>query len=72
LRDHESVAGAALLGLQDEIDASRSNGAADTVSFMADDGKDIICRDDPSSGCDYMREQRLATHFMQDLGKLRL
>src|SRR6202789_4699791 len=30
LRDHKSVTGAALLGLQDEIDASRSNGAADT------------------------------------------
>ena len=31
LRDHQSVAGAALLGLQDEIDAGMGDGGADAA-----------------------------------------
>ena len=70
LSDHQSVAGAALLGLQNEIDAGAGNGAADSVGFVADDGEDIIRRDDPGGRCDDMSEKRLAANFMQNLGKL--
>ena len=41
LRDHESMASAALLGLQDEIDARMGERGTDAVGFVADDGEDV-------------------------------
>ena len=52
LRDHQSVAGAALLGLQDEIDAGVRDGGADALGFVADDGEDVRWRDDVGGGGD--------------------
>ena len=72
LRDHQGVAGAALLGLQDEIDAGVCDGGADALGFVTDDGEDIAWRDDARGGRDDMSEQRLAADFMQHFGKLRL
>ena len=72
LCDHQRVAGAALLGLQDEINPGVGDGVADTAGFVTDDSEDIGGRDYMRSGGDYMREQRFAADFMQHFGKLRL
>ena len=42
----DGVAGAALLGLQDELDAGVLDGGADAVGFVADDAVDVVGRDD--------------------------
>ena len=66
------MAGAALLSLQDEVDAGVGDGGSDAAGFVADDGEDVR-RWDYARGCgDYMGQQRLAANFMQDFGKLRL
>ena len=41
LRDHQSVAGAALVGLQDEVDAGMGDDGADALGFVADDDEDV-------------------------------
>ena len=72
LRDHQSVAGAALLGLQNEIDAGVGDGGADAVGLVTDDGEDIAGRNHARGGGDDVRQQRLAADFMQNFRKLRL
>ena len=72
LRDHQSVASAALLSLQDEIDAGVGDGGPDTVGFVTDDGEDVVWRDDTRGGRNNVSEQWLAADFMQHFGKLRL
>ena len=56
LSDHEGVASAALLGLQDEIDAGLGECGTDAVGFVADDGEHIICRHDHRGCGDDMRQ----------------
>jgi len=58
------VAGAALLRLQDKIDAGVLCGGAHAVGFVADDGEDIGGRNDAHGGPDHVLEQRLSTNFM--------
>ena len=41
LRHHQSVASAALLGLEDEIDARIGHRGADAPSFVSDDGVEV-------------------------------
>jgi hypothetical protein len=65
---HEGVSGAALFGLQNEVDASGSDGGADTVGFMTDYDEDVRSGNDPGGGGDDVREERLASDFMQYLG----
>ena len=72
LRDHQSVAGAALLRLQDEIYAGGGDGGADAAGFVADDGEDVAGRNYARGGGDDVRQQGLAADFMQHFGKLRL
>src|SRR5271155_3033609 len=72
LRDHESVAGAALVGLQDEVDAGVLDDGADALGFVTDDGEDVAGRDNARGGSDDAGQQRLAANFMQNFSKLRL
>ena len=71
LRDHQSVAGAALFGLQDEIHAGRRERGADAIGFVADDGEHIARGNDLRGGGDDMRQQRLASDLMQHFRQLR-
>ena len=71
LSDHEGVSGAALFGLQNKIYAGGGDGGADAVGFVADDGEDIIRRDDTSGGGDDVRKQGLAANFVEDFWQLR-
>ena len=72
LRDHQSVSGAALIGLQDEIDARVSHDRADALGFVTDDDEDVRGRYDAAGGRDNSGQQRLAADLMQNLGQLRL
>src|SRR5580700_11756256 len=65
------MAGAALLGLQDEIYAGGSQGGTDPVGFVANDGVNVGWRHDAGSCSDDVGQQRLAADFMQHLGQLR-
>ena len=53
LRDHQSVSGAALIGLQDEVDARLSHDRADALSFVTDDDEDVRGRYDAAGRRDY-------------------
>ncbi len=64
--DHEGVTGAALFGLENEIYPGLSNGLADTVGFVSDDGKDVAGGDDFSGGSDHVSEQGFAADFMKN------
>ena len=64
----DSMTGAALLGLVDEVDAGCSNGGFDLVGLVTDDGEDAGGRDDLGCGGDDMSEQGFAADFMQDFG----
>jgi hypothetical protein len=48
----DGVAGAALLGLEDELDAGVFDGSFYTVGFVADDAEDVVSRDDLFCGGD--------------------
>src|SRR5260370_18637848 len=72
LRNHEGVAGAALLGLPDEVDAGVGEGVADAIGFVADDGKDVAGGNDVGGRGDNVGQQGVAANFLQDFRKLRL
>ncbi len=69
--DHQSMSGAALLGLQDEIDTGWGEGGADAAGLVTDDGEDVARGNDVGSGGDDMCQQRLSTNFMKHFRKLR-
>src|ERR1700733_3376287 len=62
------MAGAALLFLQDEVDSRCGDSLANAVGFMTDDGIYIRRRNHLRSRRDYVRQQRLPPHLMQDFG----
>ena len=66
----EGVAGAALLGLQDELDAGGGDGGADAVGFVADDAEDVVGGDDGFGGGDDVEEEGLAADLVEDFGAL--
>jgi hypothetical protein len=66
------VAGAALLGLEDELDACVGNGRADAVALVADDAVDLVRGDDGPGGGDDVQQQRAASDLVKDLGPLAL
>ena len=70
LRDHESVAGAALVGLQDEVDAGLSDDGADAFSFVTDDDEDVRWRYDAGGRRDHSGQQRLAADLVENFRKL--
>ncbi len=51
------VAGAALLGLQDEVDAGGGDGGSDALGFVADDAVDVVGGDDGFGGGDDVEEE---------------
>jgi hypothetical protein len=64
------VAGAALLGLEDELDASGGYGGADTVAFVADDAEDVVGGNYRLCGGDDVEEESSAADLVEDLGAL--
>src|SRR5690348_4510691 len=64
------MSGATLLALQDESDTGSGDGIAHALGFVADDGIDVAGRNYPGGGCDYVRQQGFAAHFMQYFGVL--
>jgi hypothetical protein len=64
----DGVAGAALLGLVDEMDAGGGDGRFHFFCLVADDGEDVFRGDDLGSGGDYVGQERLAADFMQHFG----
>ncbi len=66
------VAGAALLGLEDELDAGGGDGGSDAVGFVADDAVDVVGGDDGLGGGDDVEEEGAATDLVEDFGALAL
>ena len=64
------VAGAALLGLEDELDAGGGDGGADAVGFVADDAVDVISWDDGFCGGDDVEEKGAASDLVEYFGAL--
>ena len=64
------VAGAALLGLGDELDAGVGYGSADAVGFVADDAEDVVGGDGGFGGGDDVEEECAATDLVEDFGAL--
>jgi hypothetical protein len=62
------VAGAALLGLEDELDAGGGDGGSYAVGFVADDAVDVVRGDDLHCGGDDMAEEGLSTDLVENLG----
>jgi hypothetical protein len=69
--DHlQSVSGAALLGLQDELDAGVFDGGAHTVSLVADDAVDLIGWNESSGGGDDVEQEGPASDLVKNFGAL--
>ncbi len=68
LRNHQSVAGAALLCLQDEVDAGMGDGGADAFGFVTDDGEDVCGRHYAGGGGDDMASSGLPPTSCRTLG----
>ena len=66
--NHEGVSGAALLGLQDEVDAGMGNRFAHAISLMSDDGEDVSGGHDLGRCGDDVGENWLAADFVENLG----
>jgi hypothetical protein len=66
----DGVAGAALLGLEDELDAGVFDGSFYTVGFVADDAEDLVRRDDLLCGGDDVEEEGAASDLVEDFGAL--
>ena len=66
----EGVAGSALFGLEDKLNAGERDGCTYTVSLMADDAINVLGWHYRLRGVDYMQQQGLAADLMQDLGPL--
>src|ERR1700743_3154707 len=64
------VAGAALLGLEDELDTGVFDGGADAVGFVADDAEDVIGGDDVFGGGDDGEEEGAAADLVEYFGAL--
>jgi hypothetical protein len=64
----EGVAGAALLGLQDERYAGGGYGGADAFGFVADDAVDVVGGRDGLGGGDYVEKEGLAADLVEDFG----
>ena len=62
------VAGAALLGLEDELDASGGYGGADTVAFVADDAEDVVRGDGGAGGGDDVEQEGASADLVEDFG----
>src|SRR5438270_12418979 len=66
----DGVAGASLVGLEDELDAGRCDGGADAVSFVADDAVDVAGWDNGFRGGDDVEEESAAPDLVEDFGAL--
>jgi hypothetical protein len=66
------VAGAALLGLEDELDTGGGYCGFYTLGFVADDAVDVVGGDYGFCGCDDVEEESAATDFVEDFGALAL
>ena len=66
------VAGAALLGLEDELDAGMCDGGADAVGLVTDDAVDVVGGDNCFCGGDDVEEESTASDLMEDFGALTL
>jgi len=66
----DGVAGAALLGLEDELDAGVFDGSFYPVGFVADDAEDVVGGDDLLCGGDDVEEERAASDLVEDFGAL--
>jgi hypothetical protein len=66
------VAGAALLGLEDELNAGGDDGGADAVGLVTDDAEDVVGGDDFFCGRDDVKEESAASDLVKDLGALAL
>ena len=66
----DGVAGAALLGLKDELDAGGFDSGADAIGFVADDAEDVIGGDDSLGGGDDVEKEGAAADLVEDLGAL--
>jgi len=64
LRDHESVAGAALFGLEQELDAGMLERGPDSFRFVPNNGVHIFCRHHMRGSGDGMGQKWLASDFM--------
>ena len=62
------VSGAALFGLQDELDAGVFDSSAYTVGFVADDAEDVVGGNDFFCGGDDVEEERTAADLVEDFG----
>ena len=62
------VAGAFLLGLQDEVDSCVGDCGLDAVSLVADDAEDLGGGDDGAGGGDDVEEEGLTADLVEDLG----
>ncbi len=62
------VAGAALFGLEDELDSGVSDGGADSVGFVADDAEDVVGRHDGFCRGDDVEEESAAANLVENLG----
>jgi hypothetical protein len=67
---HDGVSGAALLSLQNELDAQRLDSGAHLFRLMAHDDIDVFGRNDLLGCFDNMRQQRLACYLMKHFGAL--
>ncbi len=66
------VAGAALLGLEDELDAGVFDGGLYAIGFVADDAEDVVGWDDGFGGGDDVEKEGAASDFVEYLGALAL
>jgi len=64
------VAGAALLGLENELDACGCDCRFDALGFVADDAVDLVCGDYCFGGCYDVEEKCAATDLVEDFGAL--
>ncbi len=64
------VAGAALLSLEDELDAGVLDGGLHTVGFVADDAEDVVYGDYLFCSGDDMEEESAASDLVEDFGTL--
>jgi hypothetical protein len=66
------VAGAALLGLEDKLNAGGGDSGADAVGLVADDAVDVVSGDDGFCGGDDVEEEGAASNLVEDFGALAL
>jgi len=70
--DLHGVAGAALLGLEDELNAGGGDCGSYAVGFVADDAVDVVGGDDGFGGGDDVEEESAASDLVEDFGALAL